>query len=168
MSILSESIRKSITSLNEGITVYRAMTQKFNPKYPNKITWVSTEEDYSRLYGDYMYQYDLRLGNVNALELGFRSLDTMVSIGDITERLKNRLMDLYRDGKISKEKAIKLVEILNNMNQSGYKKVWEWMADTKILAIVSYMGFNALKFREGTNDTVTYGILDTSLLKKMN
>lgn len=168
MSILSESIRKSITSLNEGITVYRAMTQKFNPKYSNKITWVSTEEDYSRLYGDYMYQYDLRLGNVNALELGFRSLDTMVSIGDITERLKNRLMDLYRDGKISKEKAIKLVEILNNMNQSGYKKVWEWMADTKILAIVSYMGFNALKFREGTNDTVTYGILDTSLLKKMN
>lgn len=168
MSILSESIRKSITSLNEGITVYRAMTQKFNPKYSNKITWVSTEEDYSRLYGDYMYQYDLRLGNVNALELGFRSLDTMVSIGDITERLKNRLMDLYRNGKISREKAIKLVEILNNMNQSGHKKVWEWMADTKILAIVSYMGFNALKFREGTNDTVTYGILDTSLLKKMN
>ena len=115
-----------------------------------------------------MYQYDLRLGNVNALELGFRSLDTMVSIGDITERLKNRLMDLYRNGKISREKAIKLVEILNNMNQSGHKKVWEWMADTKILAIVSYMGFNALKFREGTNDTVTYGILDTSLLKKMN
>jgi hypothetical protein len=38
MSILSESIKHSIQSLNEGITVYRALSKEFDPKFSNKIT----------------------------------------------------------------------------------------------------------------------------------
>jgi hypothetical protein len=166
MSILSESIKHSIQSLNEGITVYRALSKEFDPKFSNKITWVSTEEEYSRNYGEYMYQYDLRIGSINALDLGFRDVQSFVKADDVVERLNNRLMGLYRAGRISKEKAIKLVEILRSIDYSGHKMVWEWMADNKLLTIVSYMGYNALTFVEGR--TVTYGILDMSLLKKLN
>jgi hypothetical protein len=112
-----------------------------------------------------------RLSRLNPLDLGFRSAETTVPLDEITSRLRNKLMELMRIGKIKRDDAIQIDDDLDAIPNSSNKMVWEWVNTNAVTDIIKRMGYDSIILREGMQshlgNVITYGILNKSKLTRI-
>lgn len=163
------------TYLNETQTprvLYRGVSGSYDTKFASrqKIIWLSTSEDHARMYagtGD-VVSYTVA-GRPDPLDLGFRAAEIQVPFSEVSERFMTRIMDRFRQKKITRDVAIEIGDALDELVMSGSKQVWEWIHEPKLLNLIKKSGYNSIKQREGQTslkgDIDTYGVLDYSIIK---
>ena len=171
--MIKDSIRKSI---NESVLIpkvlYRGIEGKYSSTYQQDITWVSTDEEYAKSYtkGNGEVLKFTFTSPPNILDLGFRTADTEVQFSDIVDRLQQRLSEYFRNGKITKEKAFQIMDILDEMNFSGHKKVYMWMQAKPLIEIYKMMQVDAILQREGnphSGNVITFGVINKLKLRRI-
>lgn len=154
-------------------TVYRGVTGKYSHDYARgqSIMWVSTSEDHSQMYtsGDgELLTFELNTSRLKPLDLGFRSSETPVNFDEIQSRFKQALMGLFKDKKISRDKAMDIIDGLDKIDGTGHRPVWEWVQVPEMVKLIKQAGFNAIRQNEGitahAGNVVTYGILDQKII----
>lgn len=155
-------------------TVYRGVTGKYSHDYASgqSIVWVSTSEEHSQMYtsGDgELLTFELKTSRLEALDLGFRSSETPVKFDEVQSRFKQALMGLFKDKKISRDKAMDIIDGLDKIEGTGHRPVWEWVQVPEMVKLIKQAGFNAIRHNEGltahAGNVVTYGILDQKLIR---
>lgn len=172
-----KSLLQFINEQQKNSLLYRGLTQKFDPKYENKVLWLSTSKEHAEMYTKSnssdaeLLTYKVK-GNLNPLNLGFRSVETEVKFDEIISRLKQAIMSQFEKGKLSRDEAMNIMKTISSLKPiSGYKQVWEWIHIKDILDIIKDSGFNVIQQNEGLikgkGDIITYGILDKSIVSKL-
>jgi|AntRauTorcE11897_2_1112592.scaffolds.fasta_scaffold02347_5 hypothetical protein len=154
--------------------VYRGVSGKFDGNYSKSqpIVWVSTSKEHAKIYtsGDgELISFNINDRKIVSLDLGFRSVETQVKFDEVASRFKQRLMELFKKNKISKNDAMDILDKLEKISFNGHKQVWEWVHIPKFLELIKDSGFNVIRQNEGikahTGDTITYGVIDQRLLE---
>ncbi len=154
-------------------TVYRGVTGKYSHEYARgqSIMWVSTSEDHSQMYtsGDgELLTFELKTSRLEPLDLGFRSSETPVKFDEVQSRFKQALMKMFKDKKISRDKALSIINDMDKIEGTGHRPVWEWVQVPEMVKLIKQAGFNAIRQNEGmtahAGNVVTYGILDQKLI----
>lgn len=163
-------LREALSPIFEGITVFRGVEGKFDPNRSGDVMWVSTSMEHSAMYaaGGDIVQFKLN-NRLKEIDFGFRSAETSVTFDELQGRLKLAIMKQFKDGNLSRDKAMKLVDQLDGINQTGHNPVWLWLQNKEITRLIRQAGFNAIKQREGmragNGDVITYGVLDRSIVR---
>jgi len=163
---------KECINLNEQ-TVYRGVKGKFDRSYTSKqdIVWVSTSKEHSDMYtsgqGE-VVDFKLNTSKLVPLNLGFRTVSTEVKLDEVKSRFKQAVMDLFKNKKIARDKAMSILDDLDKVEINGHKQVWEWVHVPSILKLIKQAGFNVIEQNEGLSrhdgNVKTYGIIDKSLI----
>jgi len=156
-----------------AIIVYRSLNVKeYSYRYDQDIIWVSTDEEHSRMYAEgagKTFKFKV-VGTLMPLDLQFINAEVDVKFTDITDRFKTALLELFEKKKLSRDKTLALFDEVNAFKvASEMKEVWRWMQHKEFTAIARKAGFNCILQREGirksTGNVITYGILDSRMLK---
>jgi hypothetical protein len=150
---------------------YRGIDAEFNQSKHDSlnIIWVTSDKSYAQEYGDNVTAYKISVSN--PINLGFRTLSVSVKFKDVAERIHNRILEQYRNGKIDATRAKKAISVLHKLIKhygDKMKRVWEWWSDDKNLKILlKYVGFDAIQALEGRgrDDVPTYGLFSSSQLQ---
>lgn len=161
--------------INEQV-LYRGVGGQYDDSYTKgqDIVWVSTSKDHADMYGasGEVVKFKLRTSKLVPLDLGFRASETQVKWDEVQGRIVQEIMRMFSENKLSRDAAIRVKDKVDDMQLSGHKQVWEWMHIPKVTKLIKEIGFNAIIQREGlsahSGDTVTYGILDQSLIRKLS
>lgn len=155
--------------------LYRGVEGRYDPSYSKRqdIVWVSTSQDHAGMYGasGEVVKFDLKEAKLSILDLGFRASETQVKWDEIETRFVQALMQQFKQKKLSREKAMSIDDRVDELKYSGYHQIWEWMHKPEFLKLIKEAGFNAIRQREGlqahSGETITYGILDQSLIHQI-
>lgn len=156
---------------------YRGIVGKFSEKVQkaSHVIWVTQDRAYAEQYassGDknssalLQYELDLKTG----FNFGFRTLDTQVKFEEVLSRVRRGITDAFRQKLVQKDVAHATYDSLDELERSGYKRVWEWyMAEPKLADSLLKCGYTHIEALEGTSNSIrTVGILDKRSIRKIH
>lgn len=158
---------------NESEIFYRGISGVFDNNSHNTqhLTWVTNDVHLAKEYGDNILKFKLNFNR--SFDFGFRDVRTHVKLEDMLSRI---LIDLTENtihiiGEEKSRQVYNKINTLRKINKSNeLKYVWEWY-DTmpELTQILRYMGYDVIESREGNqNEIVTYGVINKSVLRKIN
>lgn len=154
--------------------LYRGVTGSYDPKFSarQQIIWLSTSKEHAEMYarGGDLVAYTVS-GRLDPLDLKFRAAEINVPFSEVMGRFKKEIMDRFSKKKIRIDVAKDIVNMVDKLNLSGSKQVWEWVHEPKFLTLIKKAGYNSIKQREGLQhlkgNVETYGVLDYSIIKSI-
>ena len=158
------------------LVVFHGSGVKFEEHLTDTIgrTWFTSDLDYAEQYA----YSGKNIGNImacylkidNPFDFGFRSSLTEVKFEDMSDRVINRLMEDFKQGKLSKSNAMKLVDELREREDnygSKFLKVYEWVNSDSIFdRIIKSIGYDGYLSREDLKaDKATFAVFSSNQIK---
>lgn len=140
-------------------TLYRGLSQPYNPEVKNTIEWFSETPELAKKYGENIITKNIEKP-FNAFDFGFRDYMTEVKKNDVLSRVKQGVIDSFNNKNIDKETALNQIKKLESLKDSkdDFKKVHEWISQNpEIAKILKKAKYDAISHIE--QGSQTYGIL---------
>lgn len=144
---------------------YRGMTQLHNDAHSQPYIWTSPEPSHAAeyAYGDtHSYPNVIKVFVKHNLpvHLGFRTSSISTTFNDVKDRVKDRILNAYRDKQTDIDTAKSAFNTVDNLpNREGFNNVWHWREHTpEFRHALSVVGYDALQDTE-SNGHETYNTL---------
>lgn len=143
-----------------GMTkVYRGLSQPNNPAQVNRVDWYTPDRDLASTYGKHIIEKDLP-ENHSPFDFGFRSYSTEVKLDNMIDRIKDGILDSYKNGRITENKAKNLFRKVNSINTgSEYKPAAQWITDDdRLTNLLKESGYDTISHVQ--DGIQTYGFIN--------
>ena len=139
-----------------GVTVENHVYEMSRGKAKD-ITWVS------KVKPDGKNVRTMKIPSLSALRilnLGFRTDEVEVKADEIVSRLKQRLLELFEQGKLSRDLALQIMDDMESP-PTGFKPVWKWMQESFFLNVLKKAKYDLV---HQPDEADVYGVLNTRIL----
>lgn len=173
-----KKFKNFLQETNNSNIFYRGIEGEYNPDLDknSKLIWITQNKKYAEVYTDGQDAIKYKTNIKNSFDFNYRTLKVDVKLKDLFKKIQLQLMDDFGNNKISKDKAMKLDDELDDIVsnyksiENKFKEVWQWyMSIKEIPEILTKMGYDSIIGNEGNNnDITTYGVFGSKFLKKVN
>ena len=143
-----------------GMTkIYRGLSQPYNPNQVNAIDWFTPDQELARSYGKHIVEKELPK-DINPFDFALRTYSTELKLGNMVDRVKDGILNAFKEGKITESKAKSLFKKASSITSGNeYKPAANWISDDERLAnLLKESGYNAISHVQ--DGIQTYGFLN--------
>lgn len=143
-----------------GMTkVYRGLSQPNNVNQVNRVDWFTPDKNLASTYGKHIVEKDLP-EKMSPFDFGFRTYSTEIKLDNMVDRIKDGILDSYKNGTITEAKAKNLFKKASAIkNSNEYKPAAQWITDDdRLTNLLKESGYDTISHVQ--DGIQTYGFIN--------